>query len=176
MSTEEIEEEEKIAEERLHAQLDELIRGTIRDIVGYRECVVSLASMNTVADAVRSMIRNRIGAVLVIDDDRLLGLFTERDVLTRVVAKGLDPEITRLESVMTASPEILLYDHEIVYALNSMTVGGYRHIPIVNEQGRPMSVLSMRDVMDHIVSFYSSEVFNLPPMPTPQVCLQREGA
>ena len=76
----------------------------------------------------------------------------------------------------TCSGEQLSPDHEIVYALNTMTVGGYRHIPIVDDTGAAIAVLSMRDVMEHIVEFYSDEVFNLPDAPNRAISPRREGA
>jgi CBS domain-containing protein len=64
---------------------------------------------------------------------------------------------------MTPDPECLSYEHEIVFALNKMTVGGFRHVPILNDDGVPVAVLSMRHLVEHIVSYYSDEVYNLPP-------------
>lgn len=122
------------------------------------------------------MIQNRMGAILIVDDNKLVGLFSERDVLTRVVAQGRIPAETPIVDVMTPDPECLCFDDEIVFALNKMTVGGFRHVPILDEDGAPTAVVSMRDVVDHIVSYYSNEVYNLPATPESRVSSTREGA
>ena len=79
------------------------------------------------------------------------------------------PAETPIVDVMTPDPECLCFDDEIVFALNKMTVGGFRHVPILDEDGVPTAVVSMRDVVDHIVSYYSDEVFNLPATPGARV-------
>ena len=180
MSIDGIEEEERIAQERItRAQADEqtsaVIGGSIQELGLSRE-IASISPSATVADAVRTMIENRLGAVLIVDDDKLLGMFTERDVLTRVVAKGLSNNDTLITDVMTCDPECLSCEDEIVFALNKMTVGGFRHVPILDDDGIPAAVLSMRDVVEHIVSFYSDEVFNLPGRPGDGRPSCREGA
>ena len=180
MSIDGIEEEERIAQERIaRAQADEqttaIIGGSIQELA-LSDKIVALESTATVADAVKAMIDNRLGAVLIVENDRLLGLFTERDVLTRVVAHGLTTSDTLVAEVMTRDPECLSCEDGIVFALNKMTVGGFRHIPILDDTGAPASVLSMRDVVEHIVSFYSDEVFNLPGKPGDGLTSRREGA
>ena len=162
MSTDGVEEEERIAIERLADQCAEIIGGPIRRLAGLSNRVVALDRAASVADAVTAMINNRVGAVLIVDNGKLYGLFSERDVLTRVVAAGRIPAETPIVEVMTSDPECLNFDDEIVYALNRMTVGGFRHIPLLDAEGNPSGVVSMRDVVEHIVSFFSTEVFNLP--------------
>lgn len=175
MANDGIEEEEQIAQEQIDDQASEIIRGSIRDL-GLNKEVISLKPTATVADAVSTMIQHRLGAVLVVDNGKVLGLFTERDVLTRVAAVSGSEAETPISNVMTPNPECLSFDDEIVFALNKMTVGGFRHIPILNSDGVPKAVLSMRDVVEHIVSFYSDEVFNLPSTPRDGVPSKREGA
>ena len=176
MISDRIEEEERIALEQQRDHEAEVIRGSIRELSGLQEEVVALDSKATVAEAVTAMIDNRVGAVLIIEDQKLLGLFSERDVLTRVVAQGRELAETPLVDVMTPDPECLSFDHKLVFALNKMTVGGYRHIPILDKEGVPIAVISMRDVMEHIVSFFATEVFNLPDDPDDSVTRKREGA
>lgn len=176
MTSDSINEEARIGDERLLEQAAEIIQGCIGELTGTGQHVVALDASATVCDAVRSMIENRVGVVLIVDGERLAGLFSERDVLTRVIAHHLNPVETPVTDVMTESPECLSADAEIVYALNRMTVGGFRHIPIVDNEGRPQAVLSMRDVVQHIVSFYPNEIFNLPANPDANISRQREGA
>ena len=124
--------------------------------------VISLAPTATAGEAVTEMINNRVGCVLVTEDSKLVGLFSERDVLTRLVAKGLNPAKVVLQDVMTSDPECLTRDSKLAFVLNKMTVGGFRHIPIVDDQSNPEAVVSMRDVVEYVVSFYANLVFNLP--------------
>src|SRR5262244_2239095 len=86
----------------------------------------------SVAQAVADMMAMRRAAVLVVDaGGRLTGIFTERDVLTRVVASGLSPRETRVAEVMTRDPEALGVADRVAYAVNQMRVAGYRTIPLV---------------------------------------------
>jgi CBS domain-containing protein len=91
-----------------------------------------------------------IGALLVVDERQLLvGILTERDYLMKVV--GLMPDFKRqpLRPIMTPNPETLRADDSLAYALQKMDIGGYRHLPVVDE-GRPVGVISVRDVIRHI--------------------------
>lgn len=117
----------------------------------------------TVADAVRAMNEHHTGCVLIGREGRLLGIFTERDVLTKDYFRS-DSDSLAVEHLMTRNPETLEPDHSIAFAINMMSVGGYRHIPIVDE-GRPIGVLSVRDIVDYLVDLFPEDVLNLPPTP-----------
>jgi CBS domain-containing protein len=117
-----------------------------------------------IRDAIRIMLEREIGAVLVEREGRPVGIFTERDVLRRVVTSGV--ELTRpVSEVMTLDPETLGLDDGIAFALNRMIVGGFRHVPIVDDTGQPLAVLSQREVVAFIVSLLPGRVLNLPPEP-----------
>jgi CBS domain-containing protein len=175
MSSDIINEEERVARAQ-QVEAAEIIRGTIRELCGLNERVIALDRSATVADAVNAMIQNRTGALLIVEDGTLCGMFSERDVLTRVVAQIREPAETPITEVMTPDPECLSLDDEIVFALNKMIVGGFRHIPILDKNGTAITVVSMRDVVAHIVSYYPGEVFNLPSDPAAGLTRQREGA
>ena len=83
------------------------------------------------ADAAVLMKDGNVGAVLVVEDGRLVGIFTERDAVYRVMAAGRDPRRTTLAEVMTRDPVTLETNDKIAFALHKMNVGGYRHIPIL---------------------------------------------
>jgi len=118
----------------------------------------------TIREAIGLMLERGIGAVLVVRDARVVGIFTERDVLRRVAVSGIDP--TRpVKDVMTPDPEALSLDDGIAFALNRMIVGGFRNVPIVDESGAPLAVLSQREVVAYIVSLLPRRVLNLPPEP-----------
>ena len=98
----------------------------------------------SVEDAVRSMNDRRVGAVLVLDEDRLVGVFTERDVL-RAVAHGLTPEAV-VGDWMTRGPETIEPDDTAEQAAVLMIHGGFRHLPVVDD-GKVVGILSIRDLM-----------------------------
>jgi len=129
---------------------------------------VTLPESATIRDAVRLMLEREIGAVLVVRDGRAIGIFTERDLLRRVATSGVD-QARPLGEVMTPDPETLGLEDGIAFALNRMIVGGYRHIPIVDDAGAPLAVLSLREVVAFVVSLLPGRVLNLPPEPRHEV-------
>ena len=116
---------------------------TIREIIAGQELLTAPASM-TVAEAARLMRQRNVGAMMVVDGDKLAGVFTERDALFRVVAAGLDVMSTPLSVVMTKNPQSITPDRSFVQALGMMHEGRYRHLPVV-ENGRPVGMVSVRD-------------------------------
>jgi CBS domain-containing protein len=117
----------------------------VRSIIEDQKPVTASADI-TVAAAARLMKEHRIGAVLVIDEGRLAGIFTERDALFRVIAEGRDPAKTRVAEVMTANPRTIAPDRPFGHALHLMHEGGFRHVPVVDD-GRPLGVVSARDAL-----------------------------
>jgi len=115
----------------------------IRDIIRRAKLVTAHESAS-VAAAARLMADANVGALLFVEKDHLKGIFTERDVLTRVVAKGLDPATTPLSRVMTANPDTISPDKPFGQALIMMYDHGYRHMPVV-DGGKPIGIVSMRD-------------------------------
>ena len=93
--------------------------------------------------------------VLVVDEGKLVGVFTERDFLGRVAAAKLDPATTPMRDVMTSSAVTLTPTDSITYAINEMAVGGFRNIPIVDDDGTPLAVLTVRDVMKHLDDLFA---------------------
>jgi CBS domain-containing protein len=137
-----------------------------------------LAASASVTDAMRAMQREHRGCVLVTDDgtklSKLVGIFTERDVLLRIVDRGKNPATLPLSEVMTPEPEVLSVKSTVAYALNKMTVGGFRHVPVVDEEHRPAFVVSVRDIAEFLVAAFPREVLNLPAQGVSQ--RRREGA
>jgi CBS domain-containing protein len=117
-----------------------------------------------------------LGCVLVFDGGRLLGVFTERDVLGRVVADGRDGARTRIADVMTPDPDCLTPDDGIAWALNRMVVGGFRHVPLLDPSGRPAGVVSMRHIVEYLVDAFPEQVLNIAPNPSQAMPREREGA
>ncbi|MEO8676202.1 MAG: CBS domain-containing protein [Casimicrobiaceae bacterium] len=112
--------------------------------------LVSVASDATVTYAVCLMNHHGIGAVLVMDGGKLAGIFTERDVLRRVIEPGLDPRITRVGEVHTAEPRTIAADARATDALDLMVAGNFRHLPVVGN-GAVQGTLSMRDLTEWLI-------------------------
>jgi CBS domain-containing protein len=133
---------------RLQSQTSEMERAIASHPVSVlaMKSPISVRPEATVRAAVDAMVRNRIGCVLVSDGTRLAGIFTERDVLNRVSPDraALDQPVSQH---MTASPMVLKINDSIAYALHAMAVNGYRHLPVVDELGHAVSIISARDVL-----------------------------
>ncbi|MEE2876359.1 MAG: CBS domain-containing protein [Candidatus Neomarinimicrobiota bacterium] len=104
-------------------------------------------------------------ACVLIGDDSLEGIFTERDVIMKLAGKGLDYHNEIVDDYMTTSPESLLGEDSIAFALNRMTEGGYRHIPVVDLNGKPVGLIGVLDIVRHLAEYFSQDVLNLPPSP-----------
>lgn len=118
---------------------------TINDIIAGQKLLTAPGSM-TVAEAARQMKQRNVGAMMVVDNGRLVGVFTERDALFRVVAAGLDSKTTPLSVVMTANPKCITPDRSFAHALATMHDGRFRHLPVVKD-GWPIGMLSVRDAL-----------------------------
>jgi CBS domain-containing protein len=102
----------------------------------------------TVRQAAGEMARRRIGAIIVTENGKLAGIFTERDGLFRVLAEGLDPDTTPLSQVMTTNVTTISSDKPLLTALHIMQENSFRHLPVV-ESGAPRGMLSIRDALDY---------------------------
>jgi CBS domain-containing protein len=118
---------------------------TIRSIIEGQELVTAPQSM-PVGEVARLMKSHNVGAILVVDGDKLVGVFTERDALFRVVAEGRDAGTTELGAVMTRNPKTIEADSLFTLALQMMYEGGFRNVPVV-ENGRPVGLVSARDAL-----------------------------
>jgi CBS domain-containing protein len=118
----------------------------------------------TVADAVAAMREQNVGCLLITDAGRVVGLFTERDLLTRVLSPGR-PLDTPIRLCMTPNPVTVSPKDSVRTAVRRMQKGGYRHLPVVDEEGRPVGILSARRVVHYLVEHFPALVFNLPPQP-----------
>lgn len=118
---------------------------TIRQIIEGQELLTAPSSL-TVAEAARLMKTRNGGALMVVDDGKLVGMFTERDALFRVLAAGLDSNATTLATVMTANPQTISPDRSFTHALGFMREGRFRILPVV-EDGRPIGMISVRDAL-----------------------------
>jgi CBS domain-containing protein len=109
---------------------------------------VAMTGDASVLEAIRALQSGSTECVLVEDQGRLVGVFTERDALLKLAARPLDG--VRLGDVMTRDPVVLRADDSMAVAIHKMAVGGFRHIPLV-ESGAPTGVISARDIFRHIL-------------------------
>ena len=113
-------------------------RRMISDMLDGRGLVTASKDM-TVRAACRQMTERKIGALLVVDNNRIAGIFTERDALNKILSAGVDPDATRVEQVMVRDPQTI--------ALYMMAEGGFRHVPVVDRNGVPVGMVSARDAL-----------------------------
>lgn len=130
---------------------------TLRQVITGQTLVTARRDTSVRAAAV-AMAEQSVGAILVVDDSgRLIGLFTERDALNRVVARGLDPDTTLLATVMTDKLQTASPDKPLAHALHLMFEGGFRHVPVV-EGGRPVGMVSARNALGIEIHQFEQEL------------------
>ena len=116
---------------------------------------LTIGPLEPVSKAIATMSENQVGCLLVIDDQGdLVGIFTERDVLNRFSSDRSrlpDP----VGEFMTSAPVTVSQDDSIAYALHAMDLGGYRHLPVVDEDGRPTGIISVRDILRFLCVRYA---------------------
>ena len=115
----------------------------------------------TVMETIRTMAGTKVGSVLVVDGDRLLGIFTERDVMMRVVLEGRNPEYTTVEEVMTSSVQTIPPQTTGDGALRLMNQSHIRHLPVVDDSGRVLAVVSMRSLLQEKIEELNQQLDSL---------------
>lgn len=125
---------------------------------------LQLTEHTSVREAVAQMSANHRAAVVIVDEaGRLIGIFTERDVLLRVLGQGRVPRDTPLSEVMTRDPEALSPNDRICHAINRMATAGYRTIPLVDDERRPIGVVTVNDVVKWLADVFPEAILNLRP-------------
>ena len=125
---------------------------------------IKLTEDVTVHEAITRMAEKRRAAVVIVDaEGRLTGIFTERDLLRRVAVPGRDPRQTRLADVMTRNPEALAPDDLICFAINRLHHAGYRTIPLVDAERRPLGIMTVADIVQWLAELFPETIVNLPP-------------
>lgn len=118
--------------------------------------LVSVTPSTSVIDAVRAMNDENIGAVLVLDGQKLVGIFTERDVMSRVVGPGRDPATTPVSEVMTTAPRSVEVTSKAEDALRLMSDRHHRHLPVL-ENGQVHGLVSMGDLTRWVIRTQQQE-------------------
>jgi CBS domain-containing protein len=175
MAIDDAEIDRAIAEE--HPGPDDLQSALADDPLGevIRQEALTVEVGASLATVIRRMQEEHRGYVAVLRDGKLAGIFTERDLLLRVAGRQLVFEQTAVDNYMTPDPITLPPDAGVAHAINLMVVEGFRHIPLVDDTGRLVKVVSMRNLMEYLSDFFRRDVLNLPPNPHPAY-RTREGA
>lgn len=127
----------------------------------------------TVADVLQLLRAQNTGAVLICDEDQLQGIFTERDAL-RFMAEGADLS-ELISKVMSRELVTISATETVAAAIRKMSAGGYRHLPIVDSEGRPTGVAAVHGIVHYLVDHFPETIYNLPPEPRVTQS-EREGA
>lgn len=131
----------------------------IHELVGGRE-IHSAKADQTVMEVVRMMVEQNIGAVPVLKDGELLGIFSERDLMKRVVAEGRDARLTRVHDVMTADPVVVAPTTSLEHCMELMKSHGFRHLPVCDGK-KLRGLISLRDILLHDLVEKNGEVQTL---------------
>jgi CBS domain-containing protein len=116
----------------------------------------------TVADAIHKMLDHHVGAVAIVDDEyRVAGIFTERDVLRKMSLSNLDPRATSIRELMTTPVEMATRGTGAGEALSIMLERHFRHLPVADDNGRLLGILSIRDLLEWRVDDLSRELESL---------------
>lgn len=127
----------------------------VRSVMEQRKVLIAPPE-TTVGKAAELMATRNVGAVMVVEGERLVGIFTERDAVFRVIAQGRDVQSTRLADVMTTAPQTVDPDKSFGYALLMMHENGFRHVPVI-ENGKPVGIVSARNALDPEMEEFISE-------------------
>ena len=115
-------------------------------------------------NALNLLQQEKQNCLLIIKNESLSGILTERDILLKVTGKGFDLDLVTVDEFMTENPEVLSPEDPLAYALNKMHIGGFRHVPIVNDSMRPVGLISISNIISTIADYFSMEIINLPPL------------
>ncbi len=117
----------------------------------------SLHTGQSIREAAQYMAERKVGAVAILEGDRLAGILSERDVLTKVVAHGLDPAKSPVSAIMTQNPVVVDISETMENCLRLMIQEGFRHLPVV-EDGKLMGMVSVRDLLQRQVGEQAEEI------------------
>jgi CBS domain-containing protein len=135
---------------------------------------VTVTKDSSYGEVVRLLCEAKTGCAVILAGKKVIGIFTEQDVLKRGVIPKTDPE-TPIEKLMTPHPKLLDIEDSVAVAIRLMHDGKYRHLPIVNAKDEFLGLVSVKDIVFYLSENYPYEVYNLPPDPR-QISAAPEGA
>ena len=113
-------------------------------------------------NVLENMQKTNNNCVLTLSNERLNGILTERDILLKVTGKGYDLQLTTIDEFITPNPEYVSPEDPLAYALNKMYVGGFRNVPVINDEMYPIGIISISDIISTIADYFHNEIINLP--------------
>ncbi|MBI3895667.1 MAG: CBS domain-containing protein [Acidobacteria bacterium] len=129
---------------------------SIRELLNPQQ-IYCVGKGQSVLEVAQRMTEWNMGAVSILDGERLVGIFSERDLMNRVVSRGLSPVSTRVEQVMTSNPVIVEANSTVEHCMRVMNQAKCRHLPVVTE-GRLVGMISMRDLQLHNLEEKDTEI------------------
>ena len=113
---------------------------------------VTVSADTPISDVLKKMVANKMGCVLVLEGETLVGIFSERDALLKLNTEAAEHADRPVSDFMTTSPRTLTASSKIAFAVRQMDLGGYRHVPIVDETGTATGIISVRDILRYLSS------------------------
>lgn len=148
-------------------------------MAAYPETPLIVAPDATVGEVLGLMRAQKTGSVLICDKGKLAGIFTDRDALRWMASQASGtPTVdsnTPITQLMTTNPKSLPADTTVGVAIQQMSEGRYRHVPIVDDKECPSGVASVYGIVHYLVDHFPQTIYNLPPQPG-QIPAEREGA
>ena len=117
---------------------------------------LSVAPNKPVGEVLQLLVNNTIGCVVVAENDKVVGIFTERDAILKLGVQAKELSARPISEFMTANPQTLTAEDKLVFALQRMDLGGYRHVPLVDEKGLLTGIISVRDILQYFMQKVSS--------------------
>lgn len=125
--------------------IEPVLERQLSDVLGYQK-ILTLSVETTISETVRQMLEKKVGAAVIVNGDELKGIFTERDLMSRVVGAGLNPETTGLAQVMTSDVLSVSQTSDVLTAIILMRDHGTRHL-LVEDNDQIIGILSVRDLL-----------------------------
>lgn len=129
----------------------------------------------SVHDAIEVMQREQQACILITRQAKLAGIFTHTDALMKAFVAGIDLKCTPIRDLMTPNPVALPMDAGVAFALNKMAIEGFHRVLLVDPEGHPVGIVSMRNIIAYLSSLFPKDMLNLPPDPG-KWFRKREGA
>ncbi len=123
---------------------------------------LSVAPHTPIEEVVEKMNQEHVSAALVVDEGQVLGIFTERDVLSRVISR-IDGLFAPVSEMMTKNVDVLPESTMLSAALRALAIGGYHHLPVVDDDGRPVALVSLQTIIAFLADAFPNEILNAPP-------------
>ncbi len=140
---------------------------------GYRQPVTVKVDAG-MRDVIATMREHRVGCAVVMDGEKPVGIFTERDLVTRVYAKGISLD-TPVRELMTADPVVTRDESPLYVAMAHMLRGGFRHLPVLNAEGKLAGTTSIKRTVHFLAEHMPEAILNLPPTPGQYPATQEGG-